>query len=242
LAKKKRVPNPSYKHFIEEPQSSYSESLRSIRTGIILSSIDIPDKTICVTSTAPAEGKTSTALGLAYSLAQVGSVLLIDADMRRPSIHKALQMANMDFGLSNLVAGTNTMEECITNDDEGGFDVLVCGTIPPNPSELLSSQKFKDLLTGLAKVYDKIIIDTAPCQSVSDALVLSPMVDAYLYVVKSDSTTAQHAKNGLKRIHQANGNIAGVILNQVNLKKASLYYGEEYSGYYDTYGYAGNKA
>jgi len=242
LTKKKREPHPSYKHFLEEPQSSYSESLRTIRTGIILSSLDNPYKTICITSTTPAEGKTSTALGLAYSLAQVGSVLLIDADMRRPSIHKALQMTDRKIGLSNLVAGTNTMEECIATDEEGGFDVLVCGTIPPNPSELLSSQKFKDLLTGLAKIYDKIIIDTAPCQSVSDALVLSPMVDAYLYVVKSDSTTEQHAKNGLKRIRQANGNIAGIILNQVNLKKTSLYYGEEYSGYYDTYGYAGNNS
>jgi len=172
----------------------------------------------------------------------VGSVLLIDADMRRPSIHKALNMTEQRTGLSNLVAQTHSMEECIVAGEEGSFDTLVCGTIPPNPSELLSSQKFKDLLKGLSKIYDKIIIDTAPCQSVSDALVLSPMVDAYIYVVKADSTVAQHAKNGLKRLHQAKGNVAGVILNQVNLKKSSQYYGEDYSGYYDTYGYAGNKA
>ena len=231
--------NPSYRQFIEEPHSTYAESLRTIRTGIILSSLDNPYKTICVTSTVPTEGKTSVALGLAYSLAQVGTVLLIDADMRRPSIHRALLMTEQKAGLSNLVAQTHSMEECIVNHQEGNFDVLVCGTLPPNPSELLSSNRLKNLLKGLSNVYDKIIIDTAPCQSVSDALVLSPMVDAYLYVVKSDSTTAQQAKSGLKRLRQANGNIAGIILNQVDIKRLGQYYGEDYGGYYDTYGYAG---
>ena len=118
---------------------------------------------------------------------------------------------------------------------------ISCSKNKSKPSELLSSNRFKELRTGLSNIYDKIIIDTAPCQSVSDALVLSPMVDAYLYVVKSDSTTAQQAKTGLKRLRQANGNIAGIILNQVDIKKLGQYYGEDYSGYYDTYGYAGNK-
>jgi capsular exopolysaccharide synthesis family protein len=239
LKKTKKNVNPSYRHYIEEPQSGYSESLRTIRTGVILSSLDNPYKILSVTSTIPGEGKTSTALGLAYSLAQLGSVLLIDADMRRPSIHKALGLHDQKMGLSNLVAQSNTMEECIVTYDEGNFDVLTCGVLPPNPSELLSSKRFKDLLTGLTKVYDKIIIDTAPCQAVSDALVLAPMVDAYLYVVKADSTTAQHAKNGLKRIRHVNGNIAGIILNQVDVKKAEQYYGDDHSGYYDSYGYSG---
>jgi capsular exopolysaccharide synthesis family protein len=238
LPAKKRQANTIYRQYIEEPHSGYSESLRTIRTGIILSSLDAPYKIISVTSTVPGEGKTSTSLGMAYTLSQVGSVLLIDADMRRPSVHSALDLATHPFGLSNLVARTNSMEECIFNYQEGGFDVLPCGTIPPNPSELLSSQRFKDLLTGLSKIYDKIIIDTAPCQAVSDALVLAPLVDAYVYVVKADSTHTQHAKNGLKRIRQVNGNIAGVILNQVDVKKAERYYGEDHSGYYDSYGYS----
>ena len=242
LAVKKRQPHPSYTQYLDDPHSGYSESLRTIRTGVILSSLDQPYKIISVTSTTPGEGKTSSALGLACALAQVGSVLLIDADMRRPSIHKALNLTDHKFGLSNLVAKTNSMEECIVTYEQGGFDVLPCGTLPPNPSELLSSQRFKDLLVGLGKIYDKIIIDTAPCQAVSDALVLAPMVDAYLYVVKADATTAQHAKNGLKRIRQVNGNIAGVILNQVDVKKAEQYYGEDHSGYYDNYGYSGANA
>ena len=236
---KRKQPNPSYTHYIEDPHSGYSEALRTIRTGLILSSLDNPDKILSVTSTVPGEGKTSTSLGLAFSLAQVGSVLLIDADMRRPSIHKALGLENYKIGLSNLVAQTNTMEESIQTYEDGGFDVLPCGTIPPNPSELLSSQRFKDLITGLAKIYDRIIIDTAPCQAVSDALVLAPLVDNYVYVVKSDSTHVQHAKNGLKRIRHVNGKIVGVVLNRVDVKKAEKYYGEDYSGYYDSYGYSG---
>ncbi|EPJ56269.1 MAG: hypothetical protein OFPI_00590 [Osedax symbiont Rs2] len=239
LESDRRNQNPSYNHFHDHPHSTYSESLRTIRTGVILSSLDNPYKVISVTSSVPGEGKTSTSLGLAFSLAQVGTVLLIDADMRRPSIHKALELSPRRNGLSNLVAQTHEMEECISTYDEGDFDVLTCGILPPNPSELLSSKRFADLIHGLSLIYDKVIIDTAPCQAVSDALVLAPIVDAYLYVVKADSTTSHHARNGMKRIRQVNGNIAGVVLNHVDVKNVEKYYGEDYSGYYDNYGYTG---
>ncbi len=234
--------NPSYTIYRDDPHSNYSESIRSIRTGIILSSLDNPYKIISVTSSVPAEGKTSVSLGLAFALAQVGTVLLIDADMRRPSIHKALALSEARIGLSNLVAQTHEMEECINTYTEGGFDVITCGLIPPNPSELLSSTRFKDLMHGLSNVYDTIILDTAPCQAVSDALVIAPIVDAYIYVVKADTTTSQLACNGLERLEHFHGNIAGVVLNQVDVNKAVKYYGEDYSGYYDNYGYTGTNS
>jgi succinoglycan biosynthesis transport protein ExoP len=232
----------NYKQYLDDPHSGYAESLRTIRTGIILSSIDEPYKVISITSTVPGEGKTSTSIGLAMSLAQIGSVLLIDADMRRPTIKKALDLIENTHGLSDLFVESNNMEECIKYYGKGNFDVLTAGNVPPNPSELLSSERFRKLLTELSGVYDKIIIDTAPCQAVSDALTISSLSDACIYVVKSDSTAAHHVKNGLRRIRQVNGNIAGIVLNQVDIKKVAKQNGEDYSGYYDNYGYTGNQS
>jgi capsular exopolysaccharide synthesis family protein len=242
LPKKLRGQNYNYQQYLDDPHSKYAESLKTIRTGIILSSIDNPYKVISTTSTVPNEGKTSVAIGLAFSLAQVGNVLLIDADMRRPSIQKALDLGEHKHGLSDLFIENSSMEECIKYYGKGNFDVLTAGTKTPNPSELLSSERFKNLLTELSGVYDKIIIDTAPCQAVSDALTIASLSDACIYVVKSDSTTANHVKNGIRRIRQVNGNIAGIVLNQVDIKKVAQRDGEDYSGYYDNYGYTGNQS
>lgn len=242
LPKKFRGTNYNYKQYLDDPHSGYAESLRTIRTGIVLSSIDKPYKIISITSTVPNEGKTSVSIGLAFSLAQIGSVLLIDADMRKPSIQKALDLGEHKHGLSDLFSESANMEECIKYYGKGNFDVLIAGIVPPNPSDLLSSERFKKLLTELAGVYDKVIIDTAPCQAVSDALTIATLSEACIYVVKSDATSAQHVKNGIKRIRQVNGKVAGVVLNQVDIKKAAQQYGEDYSGYYDNYGYAGKQS
>jgi capsular exopolysaccharide synthesis family protein len=247
LPKKLRGINYNYKQYLDDPHSGYAESIRTIRTGLILSSIDNPYKIISITSAVQGEGKTSVSIALAFSLAQVGNVLLIDADMRRPSIQKALDLGEQKQGLSDLfIESANmeecNMEECIKYYGKGNFDVLTAGTITPNPSELLSSERFKMLLTKLVRVYDKVIIDTAPCQAVSDALTIATLSEACIYVIKSDATDTQHVKNGIKRIRQVNGNIVGIVLNQVDIKKVAQQYGEDYSGYYDTYGYAGKQS
>ncbi|MGB0734195.1 MAG: CpsD/CapB family tyrosine-protein kinase, partial [Pontibacterium sp.] len=184
---------------------------------------------------------TSTSLSLAYSLGQMEKVLLIDADMRRPSIGKVFGISTHDPGLSNLVAGTATFEECVHAQEEEGIDVMSAGVIPPNPLELLSSQRFAKALELLSQHYDRIIVDTAPCQAVSDSLVLSRLVGSMVYVVKSDSTPVPQIKSGLKRLSEVNAPVMGVVLNQVNLRKATSYYGEGYSGYYDVYGYSDGK-
>ncbi|WP_372740378.1 GumC family protein [Neptunomonas sp.] len=242
LPRNRKKPHQSYDMFMDDPQSSYAESLRTIRTGLILSALDNPHKVVSVTSTVPGEGKTSLALGLAFATGQVEKVLLIDADLRRPSIAKALGLDRAAAGLSSLVAGTAAIDECIQHFEAGNIDVMPAGIIPPNPSELLSSKRFADVLTQLEGRYDRIIIDTAPSQAVSDALVLAPLVGAMIYVVKSDSTPYQHAKNGLKRLREAHAPVIGVVLNQVDVKKGAKYYGEEYGGYYDVYGYSSEKA
>lgn len=231
----------SYRYYLEDNTSGFSEAVRTIRTGLILSSLDNPHKIIAVTSTVPGEGKTSTSLSLAYSIGQMERVLLIDADMRRPSIGKLFEFGNKAPGLSNLVAGTAALSECVHTLEEEGIDVIPAGIIPPNPLELLSSDRFVKVLEVLEKHYDRIVIDTAPCQAVSDALVLSRHIGSMVYVVKSDSTPVPQIKAGLKRLAEVNAPVVGVVVNQVNMKKASRYYGEGYSGYYDVYGYSADE-
>jgi len=231
----------SYRHYLEDNKSGFSEAVRTIRTGLVLSSLDNPHKIVAVTSTVPGEGKTSTSLSLAYSMGQMERVLLIDADMRRPSIGKLFDFGAKAPGLSNLVAGTATLEECVHKLEDEGIDVISAGTIPPNPLELLSSARFVKVLDALEKQYDRIVIDTAPCQAVSDALVLSRYTGSMVYVVKADSTPVPQVKAGLKRLAEVDAPVVGVVLNQVNLKKASRYYGEGYSGYYDVYGYGADE-
>ena len=238
LDKGKSMENTSYSAYITDPQSPYSESVRTIRTGVVLSALDSPHKTLCCTSSIPGEGKTSVAINLATSLGQMEKVLLIDADMRKPSIAKAFELSNKQPGLSNLVAGTSKLEECIHRADVNNIDLMTAGIIPPNPLDLLASKRFAKVLEILETKYDRIVIDTAPTQAVSDALVLAPHVGAMIYVVKADSTNYQQAKSGLKRLRDVNAPIIGVVLNQLDIKKASKYYGNEYQGYYDSYGYS----
>ena len=242
LPKQRKGANQSYTQFIKDPQSAFAESLRTIRTGVVLSALDSPHKVLSVTSTVPGEGKTSMSLGLAFALGQMEKVLLIDGDMRRPSIARGLGLDPKSPGLSALVAGTASLEECIQTFGEGNIDVMTAGIIPPNPSELLSSKRFAKVLEVLETKYDRIIIDTAPCQAVSDAMIMAPLVGAMIYVVKADSTPYQHAKNGLKRLREVKAPVIGVVLNQVDVKKGAKYYGQEYGGYYDVYGYSGSKA
>ncbi|UTW02445.1 polysaccharide biosynthesis tyrosine autokinase [Amphritea atlantica] len=236
LAKKGGTENISYSAYLNDQQSAFAESVRTIRTGIVLSALDNPHKILCITSSVPGEGKTSLTLSLAFSIGQMEKVLLIDADMRRPSIAKNFGLSGKTPGLSNLVAGTARLEETIHKDEKSGIDVLPSGIIPPNPLELLSSERFAKVLAVLETKYDRIIIDTAPTQAVSDALVLSSHVGAMIYVVKADATNYQLAKNGLKRLNEVKAPVIGVVLNQVDIKKAAKY-GGDYSGYYDTYGY-----
>jgi len=227
----------SYKHYLADGKSGFSEAVRTIRTGLVLSSLDNPHKVIGVTSTIPGEGKTSVAFCLAYSLGQLERVLLIDADMRKPSIGKFLDFGNNAAGLSNLVAETASLEECIHTVEGTGVDVLVAGIIPPNPLELLSSVRFSKVLEALEERYDRIVIDSPPCQAVSDAIVLSKRVGSMVYVVRADATSSTNIKAGLQRLAEVNAPVVGVVLNRVDINKRDRYYSEGYDGYYDVYGY-----
>lgn len=218
--------------FLEEPQTSFAESIRTIRSGVMLSSLDSPSKIVVVTSSVPEEGKTTVAINLAFALGQVKKTLLIDADMRRPRIGKVLGGKNSGsmLGLSELVAGEAPLEKCIYPVADTKLHVLPAGRVPPNPLELLASHRFAEVIGQLAEMFEVILIDSAPTQLVSDALVLSKVATEVVYVVKADDTPYPLARVGIKRLRRVNAPVVGVVLNQLDVEKADRYYGE-YSGY-----------
>ena len=221
-------------YFFDEQGKKFAESVRTLRTSFVLTQLDKETKTIEITSSLPGEGKTTTATNLAFALAQVERTILIDADMRKPSICKRFDIPPYHPGLANLIAGTEKFSECIYHDDVSGLTVMPCGQRPPNPLELLSSPKFAELLDVLKKSYDRIIIDTPPVQSVSDSLVIAQLADTVIYVVKSDDTRIGVAQDGVGRLVRINAKIAGIVLNQVDTKRISQ---AEYHGYYNDYSY-----
>ncbi len=218
--------------FLEDPQTSFAESIRTIRSGVMLSSLDSPQKIVVVTSSVPEEGKTTVAINLAFALGQVKKTLLIDADMRRPRIGKVLggKSSSAMLGLSELVSGQAPLDKCVYPVADSNLSVLPAGRVPPNPLELLASHRFTEVIDQLSKLFDVILIDSAPTQLVSDALVLSRVATEVVYVVKADDTPYPLARVGLKRLRRVNAPVVGVILNQLDIDKADRYYGE-YSGY-----------
>jgi len=224
--------------FLTDSQSLFSESIRTIRTSVLMSAIDVQKKIIVITSSVPEEGKTTVSFNLACALAQVKKVLLIDADLRRPKINRVIGVDKDHKGLSHLVSGVAPASECIIRHEPGGFHVMTSGFVPPNPLELLSSGKFAEVISKLKEMFDIILIDSPPVQLVSDSIVLSQIADTVLYVVKADSTPYPLARGGLKRLALANAPILGVVLNQLDLERAERYYGE-YSGYGRYRGYKG---
>ena len=218
------------------PQSQMAESYRALRTSLLLSNLGAPPKVIMVTSARPQEGKTTTSINTAIVLAQKGvRVLLIDADLRRPSVHKTLGMGPRS-GLSNVLTGTATVQQTITTSPVlPNLFILPAGTPPPNPAELLASANMRDLIAELREQYDHIVIDTPPTLSVTDAVVLSPRADATILVIRSGQTTKQALRRARDILMQVNAHVAGVLLNAVDLTSPDYYYYYEYQGKYSHY-------
>ncbi len=218
------------------PQSQMAESYRALRTSLLLSNLGAPPKVIMITSALPQEGKTTTSINCAVVLAQKGiRVLLIDADLRRPSIHKTLGMGPRS-GLSNVLTGSATLQQAITRSPVlPSLSVLPAGTPPPNPAELLASSNMRDMLEELRGQYDHIVVDTPPTLSVTDAVVLSPRADAIVLVIRSGQTTKQALRRSRDILMQVNAKVSGVLLNAVDLSSPDYYYYYEYQGKYSRY-------
>jgi polysaccharide biosynthesis transport protein len=215
------------------PRSQMAESYRALRTSLLLTFAGGPPTVILITSALPEEGKTTTSVNSAIVLAQKGTrVLLIDADLRRPSIHKTLGMGPK-IGLSNVLTGAATLQQAIIPSTIlPELFILPAGTPPPNPAELLASAKMKSVLAELRKQYDHIVIDSPPTLSVTDAVVMSTDADAVVLVIRSGHTTKPALRRARDILLQVNARVCGVLVNAVDLSSPDYYYHYEYQGYY----------
>jgi succinoglycan biosynthesis transport protein ExoP len=214
---------------LHEPRQPAAESYRALRTSIILSTDGGPPKTLLVTSTVPEEGKTATAINLALGIAQSGySVLLVDADMRKPRIGKVFGLEN-GLGLSTMLQD----DAPFTPADVGvrNLAVITSGPVPPNPSELLGSKKMDALLRDLRSRYDMIVIDSPPFLTVADGLVLARKVDAVALVARAERSTYDAVKRGIKALADIGVRPLGVVLNDYNDRRGGAYYYHQY--YYE---------
>lgn len=217
-----------------ENRSSAAEAYRMLRTSVLLSAAGHPPRTILVTSGEPGEGKTTTVINTAISLSQLGaSVLIIDCDLRKPSAHTIFGMDHVT-GLSTYLSREVEIDDLIHPLQIPNLSLLPCGPIPPNPAELLSSDKMKNLLHAMAERYDHILLDSPPLISVTDPVILSTMVDGVILVVHGGKSTREIARRARQDLESVGAKIFGVVLNNVDLRRGGYdgyYYYRYYSGY-----------
>lgn len=226
--------------YLDDSVSHFAESIRTARTGVMLSNLDSTNKILLITSSLPGEGKTTVAINFSLAHAQTKKTLLIDCDMRRSQVARGLGMPSGLPGLSNLVAGTAQVVDCIHTIPGTDLQVLPVGDIPPNPLEMLLSQRFRDALQHLSTEYEMIVIDSPPVALVSDALVVAPLATSVAYVVSAMSTPAPLVRKSLDRIVRAGGRILGILVNKLDFTHARQYYGDYNGGYgYGEGGYGG---
>jgi polysaccharide biosynthesis transport protein len=211
-----------------------SESYRAIRTAILLSRAGEAPKTVLVASGAKSEGKTVTAANIAMAFAQMGGrVLLVDADLRRARCHEVLGVHNL-MGLTEVLVGQKQAQEVIRRVGTANLAFLSAGSVPPNPTELLASQRMSEVLAELITRYDRVVIDSPPVMPVSDSVILSRIVDGVVMVVGA-RTPKQLVRHACARLGQVGGKILGIVLNQVNLSSPDYYHYQRYNAYEDYY-------
>ncbi|TDM19508.1 CpsD/CapB family tyrosine-protein kinase [Macrococcoides caseolyticum] len=212
------------------PKSTISEQYRMIRSNIMFSNIDKEIKKLVVTSAAPSAGKSVTAANIAVAYAQAGKrVLLIDGDLRKPTIQYTFKTKNL-FGLSNLITSQIELEKAVQNTEIENLSIMTSGPIPPNPSELLASKRFKELLSIIEQYFDIIIIDTPPVLAVTDAVIMSTLVDGSILVTNVEINNKHHLLKAKDMLLKSDANILGIVLNNVDQSSNNDYYYYQYYG------------
>ena len=216
---------------LQKPTSAFADSLRSLRTTLMLSNVDNPPQIVLMTSAVPGEGKTAISASLARLTAAMGQrALVIDCDIRRPRMHSVFNVAN-EGGLVEYMAGEATLSDIVRKDDKSDLHFITAGRSTPNSTELLRSEQMKSLLAMLRSQYDLIIVDSPPVLAISDACILSQICDVTVFVVRWREPRREAAIFGMRQLMRANGKLAGALLSQVNVRKHARYgFGD--SGYY----------
>jgi capsular exopolysaccharide synthesis family protein len=221
------------------PKSPISEAYRTFRTNLQYTRLDSELKAILVTSPGPGEGKSTSVSNLAITMAQMGSrVLLIDSDLRRPVLHSIFRV-DRRVGLSNVLVGRAPLAEAVQKTEIDNLWVLPCGTLPPNPSELLASKAMTQTLEEMKTVYDLVLFDSPPIIAVTDAAVLSSRLDGVILVLKSGQTDREATARAYTLLKNVNARILGSLLNGVNIE--SMYGSYYYYYHYYYYGKDGEK-
>ena len=219
-----------------DPKNPAAEAYRVIRTSVQFAQAGKELKTIAITSCTPNEGKSMTIANLAIVLTQAGkSVLIMDCDMRNPTVHKNFNLSNK-VGLSSCISMGTAVADAVQGTGIEGLDALTAGVIPPNPSELLGSERMQNILQRAKEEYDYVLIDTPPVLPVTDSLVLGRMVDGLILVIDSGEIKVEMARDVKNQLVHSGANILGVVLNKVR----SEHHGYGY-GYYYYYGHDGEK-
>ena len=207
----------------ENPTSQLAEAYRGLRTSLEYSSVDKKLKSLVITSSNPGEGKSTVSSNLAFILSQGGKkVIVVDADLRKPTIHKKFRIDNRE-GLTEILIGKKKISDVCKKVEEN-IHVITSGKKTPNPAEMVSSKAMEELIEILSKKYDYVIIDTPPVRNINDGVVLSAKVDGVILVVRSGKTKSVDVIKGYKELEKVKANIVGSVLNAVDMKKNGYYY------------------
>ena len=225
MAKKKRVITLERQLItIDSPRSPITEQYRTLRTNIEFSSVDQEYRTILVTSSSPAEGKSTTVANLAVTFAQQGKrVLLVDSDLRKPTVHYTFNLKNVR-GLTNVLTKQTTLTDAVQETEVEHLSILTCGPIPPNPAELLGSASMSQFIELAKTHFDVVLFDTPPILAVADAQILANKVDGSILVISSGGTEQDAARKSKDLLMSAKGKVLGAVLNKKKAKDSQYYY------------------